>query len=63
MRESTKQEPLAYTVREAMGLSRIGRTKFYELIRTGQIRTKRIGAKHLVPVDELKRFLRGEDAA
>jgi excisionase family DNA binding protein len=63
MRETVKQEPLAYAVKEAMELSRIGRTKFYELIRTGQIRTKKIGSKHLVPVDELKRFLRDEDAA
>jgi excisionase family DNA binding protein len=63
MRESTKQEPLAYTVKEVMELSRIGRTKFYELIKSGKIRTKKIGAKHLVPVDELKRFMRGEDAA
>jgi excisionase family DNA binding protein len=58
-----KQEQLAYTVKEAMAASRIGRTKFYALIRTGQIRTKRIGNKHLVLVEELNRFLRDEEAA
>lgn len=55
-------ERLAYTVKEAMAASRIGRTKFYALIKSGEIRTKKIGSKHLVPVEELKRFLR-EDAA
>jgi len=55
--EVFQQEPLVYTVREAMHLTRIGRTKFYALIASGKLRTKKIGHSYFIPKTELERFL------
>ena len=57
MQKENVQEPLAYNVRKARELAGIGRTKFYALIRSGELRTRRVGSRHLVPAEELKRFL------
>lgn len=47
-------EPMLVTVEEAAGMLRIGRTKVYELIATGQLRSIRIGAARRVPVGALE---------
>lgn len=38
----------AYTVSEFLGAFGLGRTKFYELVNTGEIKTRKVGAKTLV---------------
>lgn len=49
----------AITVRvpEACRLTGIGRSKFYELIAAGEIRTIKVGAITLVPVASITAFL------
>ena len=50
------EEPLAYSVEEAAGLLGISRTKAYECVRTGQLRTIQLNRRLLVPavaIDEL----------
>jgi excisionase family DNA binding protein len=59
-----KEEPLGYSVKEAMRIARMGRTKFYGLIKRREIRTRRIGRTHFIPRAELERLLSlPEDAA
>jgi excisionase family DNA binding protein len=40
---------------QAVGL---GKTKFYELVREGKIKTVVIGGRRLVPADEAQRLIR-----
>ena len=44
-------------VRAAYG---IGKTKVYELIREGRIRSVKVGSARLIPVDELEALVAGE---
>lgn len=41
------------TILEACEGAGVGRTKIYELIKTGRIRTKKVGARTVVLVDSL----------
>jgi excisionase family DNA binding protein len=49
---------LAYRVNAFCASVGLGRTKFYELVRDGKIRTIVIGGRRLVPADEAQRLLR-----
>lgn len=50
--------PLTLSVRELMPILSIGRNTAYELIRSGQIRSVRIGRKIRIPKAEVLRFLK-----
>jgi excisionase family DNA binding protein len=50
-------ERLAVTVPKAAGMLGLGRTKTWELVRRGRLRSLRVGKRVLVPVRELERFL------
>ena len=50
-------EPLAYTIKEAVEVSRIGRTKLYEAIGSGNLKVIKSGRRTLIRADELKSFL------
>jgi excisionase family DNA binding protein len=47
---------LLVNIEQARAAIGLGRTKFYELIKDGQIRIVRIGNRTLVPVSELERL-------
>jgi excisionase family DNA binding protein len=49
-------ERLLYTVPECCRLTAIGRTKFYELVASGEIPIRKIGKKTLVAAHDLKRW-------
>jgi excisionase family DNA binding protein len=55
----TQSAATALTVRipEACRLTGIGRSKLYELIRAGKIRTIKVGTITLIPVGSLAEFL------
>jgi excisionase family DNA binding protein len=58
-------EPLAYSVEEAACLLGISRTKAYECVRTGQLRTIQLNRRLLVPavaIDEHSARRRSESA-
>jgi excisionase family DNA binding protein len=52
-----QQPPLAYTIPEAVKVSRIGRTRLYEAIKDGSLRAKKLGRTTLILPDDLARYL------
>jgi hypothetical protein len=49
-------EPIALTVREAVIFSRIGKTKLYELMASGQIESVKVDGRRLVPTESLRGY-------
>jgi excisionase family DNA binding protein len=54
----TGDAPLAYRVAQFCKLIGLGKTKFYELVHDGKIKTVVIGGRRLVPADEARRLVR-----
>ena len=52
-------EPLLYTVPQVTEMLNIGRTATYDLIRTGRLKSVKIGALRRVPSTALTEFLGG----
>lgn len=46
----------AYSVRTFCDAYNIGRSKFYDLVKAGEIKTSKIGAKTIVTEEERQRF-------
>lgn len=55
---SLERLPLALRVEDLMPILGIGRNTAYELVRSGQIRSIRIGRKIRIPRDAVAEFLR-----
>jgi excisionase family DNA binding protein len=51
-------EPLLLTIPECCRLAAIGRTKFYELIGSGEIPVRKVGRKTLVAASDLRDWAR-----
>ena len=47
----------AYSLREVGGLINTGQTKLFELIKSGQLKTRKLGRKRLVLDTDLEGFL------
>jgi excisionase family DNA binding protein len=47
-------EKLAFTIAEAVSSTGIGRTKLYALIKQGQLETRKLGARTLIPATSLR---------
>jgi excisionase family DNA binding protein len=56
--EAGETKWLAFRVQPFCKSIGIGRTKFYELVRDGKIKTIVIGGRRLVPADEAQRLAR-----
>ena len=54
---------LSYSVRDFCAAVGIGRSKFYELVSNGKLKTVKIGSKTLVTADEAQRFIASLDQA
>lgn len=52
-------ETVFYTVDEARGILRIGRSLFYELVKDGRLRVVKLAGKTLVRRDDLNDFIAG----
>jgi excisionase family DNA binding protein len=50
-------EPLAYNVNDACRALGIGRTKLFELIKSGAVDGRRAGGRLLIPAESLRSFL------
>jgi excisionase family DNA binding protein len=51
-------DQLLYTISECCRMAAIGRTKFYELIATGEIPVRKVGKKTLVAATDLHDWVR-----
>ena len=49
-------DQLLYTINQCCRLAAIGRTKFYELVGSGEIPVRKVGKKTLVAATDLKRW-------
>ncbi len=49
-------EQLFYTVSQCCQIAAVGRTKFYELVASGEIPIRKIGKKTLVASSDLRRW-------
>ena len=47
----------AYTLREVMGILRVSRGTVYRLLNDGELKSKKVGGRRLVPHSEIIRFL------
>jgi excisionase family DNA binding protein len=60
MAKMEKLEPRALRVPDFLRSYGIGRTKLYELIKNGEIKTILIGKRRLIPRDEAERIINVE---
>lgn len=58
--KKSKPPKLAYSIKEAVEATSIGRTTLYSHIAEGRLRTVRIGGRTLIPADSLHAFLEGK---
>jgi excisionase family DNA binding protein len=49
--------PLLHTVPEAGGVLRVSRTKVFEMIAAGELRSVKIGRRRLVPADAIEELV------
>jgi excisionase family DNA binding protein len=49
-------DQLLYTISQCCRLAAIGRTKFYQLVASGDIPVRKVGKKSLVAAADLKRW-------
>lgn len=56
--KKTKGLPLVLKVEDLMPILSIGRNMAYELVRSGQIYSVRVGRSYRIPVDALEEYLR-----
>lgn len=57
------QQKLAYTVNEVLAAIGIGRTKLYQEIAKGDLKTFKIGKRTLIASDDLMAWLNAQRAA
>ena len=57
MDSNTLPRPLAYSIKDAVQVSSIGRTTLYGLIASGKIETMKIGKRRLVKAASLAHFI------
>jgi excisionase family DNA binding protein len=55
--EKVPERRKAYSLREVSGLINTGQTKLFELIKSGQLKTRKLGRKRLVLDADLQHFL------
>jgi len=58
-KSNTSEKPLAYQINPFCRAIGIGRSKFYDLMNEGKIRTVMIGGRRVVPATEAERLLAG----
>lgn len=50
--------PLLLTINQVASLLNLGRTKTYELVRSGKIKSFKIGSRRLIPCEEVERYVK-----
>lgn len=53
-------EPLAYSIADACRVTSIGKTRIYELLALGTLRSVKVGKRTLIPAKSLKALVAAE---
>jgi excisionase family DNA binding protein len=53
--------PITVSISEALRLSGLGRTRLYELVMNGDIKSRKLGKRRLVDYASLKHYLTNEE--
>lgn len=56
-------EPISVDILDACRLTGVGRSKMYELMDAGAVRSVKVGRRRLIPVASLREWLAGLEAA
>ena len=60
--QSLESLPLALSVDDLMDILNVGKNTAYSLVKSGQLRSIRIGRQLRIPRDALREFLQGKTA-
>lgn len=52
---------IAYSIKEAIHASSLGRTSIYNAISAGRLKAKRVGGRTVILADSLHAFITGEE--
>ncbi|MCM3420549.1 helix-turn-helix domain-containing protein [Sphingopyxis alaskensis] len=62
MKSANNDPPkIAYSIKEAMQASSLGRTTIYSHIAAGRLRAIRVGGRRVIPADSLHDLLTGKE--
>lgn len=54
-------EKLAYSIKEACAATSLGRTTIYDHIAAGRLKVVRVGGRTLIPVENLRALIAGQE--
>lgn len=60
--DNSYTRPLAYSVKDACSVSSLGRTTLYTHIKSGRLKSIRVGGRTLIPAESLHALVNGEAA-
>ncbi len=49
--------PLLLTINQVAAMLNLGRTKTYEIVRSGKIKSLKIGSRRLIPCEEVEKYI------
>ena len=49
--------PLLLTINQVAAMLNLGRTKTYEIVRSGKIKSVKVGSRRLIPRQDVERFV------
>ncbi|GAA4664054.1 helix-turn-helix domain-containing protein [Amycolatopsis dongchuanensis] len=55
-------EKVGYSIEDAMQATGLGRTTIFELLRTGQLESIKVGRRRIIPADAIRAYFAAERA-
>lgn len=60
LQKDTAMDPLLISVQEAARTLSVGRTSIYQLIKSGELETMKLGRRRLITIQSLRRLTEGQ---
>lgn len=60
LQKGTAMDPLLISVQEAARTLSVGRTSIYQLIKSGELETMKLGRRRLITIQSLRRLTEGQ---
>ena len=61
MEDTDRPQPLVYSIAETVCISKLGKTRIYQLINSGELKVTRIGRRTLVNAKSLRALVEGDE--